>query len=384
MLDTKEQPIRIAQIMGKMVGGGVEKTVLNYYEHIDRTKIQYDFFVDQDSLLIPRDEIESYGGKIFFLPPYQNIWSYHKALLKVLEENKYYIVVSHMNTLAIFPMFVAWRANVPIRIAHNHSTAGKGELKRNLIKYFLRPFSKIFPTTLCACSEYAGTWLFGKKATLKKKIVIWKNAVNVDLFLYSDITREKIRKELELESKFVIGHAGRFINQKNHMFLVNVFFHIHKKDSNAILILIGTGVLMNEVKMKVNELNLEKSVFFLGNRNDISDIYQSMDVFLFPSFYEGLGMVAVEAQIAGLPVLAADTVPIESKICNNIKYLSLDDGAEKWANEALKFRKGFKRKNMKFEAKKEGYEISLASKKMDKWYSVLLNQQEDKVESRSK
>ncbi|GAA0798417.1 glycosyltransferase family 1 protein [Faecalicatena orotica] len=371
-MKTDEEAIRVAHIVGKMVGGGLESTVLNYYRYIDRSAIQYDFLIDEDSTYIP-EEIEQLGGHIILIPPYQNLYSYQKKLYKILKENKYPLVYSHINTLSVFPMFAAWRANIPIRVVHNHSTAGKGEWKKNLIKYSLRPLSKIFPTTLCACSNFAGEWIFGKRTMDSGKVTIWQNAVEIDKFLFNKERRDITRCALGVNDRFVIAHVGRFIHQKNHGFIIDIFNEIYKKNSNAILLLVGNGALMPIIKEKVHALELDDVVIFTGNRNDIEDIYQAMDVFIMPSFYEGLGMVAVEAQISGLPVICANTIPIEAKICENMKYYSLKDSATKWAEEILQYADGFERKNMKNEAVASGYDINTAAKKMTLWYKKLLS-----------
>ena len=157
-MDKKQEPIRIAQIIGKWVGGGVEAVVMNYYRQIDKNKIQFDFICDADSTNIPYEEIESFGGKIILIPPYQKVLAYHKELKKVLKKGNYKIVHSHINTLSVFSLFAAKCAGVPIRIAHSHSTTNPKEKKRNLMKQVLRPFSKIFATHYMCCSELAGRW----------------------------------------------------------------------------------------------------------------------------------------------------------------------------------------------------------------------------------
>ena len=289
-----------------------------------------------------------------------------------MRQNDYKMVYSHMNALSVFPLFAAWRVKVPIRVAHNHSTAGKGEWKKNTLKYILRPFSKVFPNRLCACSEYAGKWLFGEREIKKDNVKIWRNAINIDRFLYSEKVRIKTREELGVENKFVIGHVGRFIHQKNHMFILEVFNEVYKHNKNSVLILVGTGTLFEQVKKRVHELKLDDVVIFAGNREDVENIYQAMDVFIFPSFYEGLGMVVVEAQVSGLPVIVADTVPEDAKICENFKYMSLSDSVINWANRIMKYQGGYERKNMKQFAIKAGYDIKTTGPELTEWYCKLL------------
>ena len=305
----KNEPIRVAHVIGKWVGGGVEAVVMNYYRHIDHNKIQFDFICDDDSTNIPYDQIEKLGGKVILVPPYQKAIKYHKTLKKVLKNGNYKIVHSHINVLSVFSLFAAKCAKVPVRIAHSHSTTNKKEWKKNLLKQTLRPFSKLFATDYFCCSELAGRWLFGNKTYNKGKVYLLNNAIDLDKFKYDEKIRIQKRKELNIKNDtLVIGHIGRFVAQKNHTFLIDIFNEVHKQNSNSILLLAGQGPLMNEMKDKVNNLGLSESVKFLGQRNDVNELYQAFDVFLLPSLYEGLGMVLIEAQCASLPCVASTEV----------------------------------------------------------------------------
>lgn len=288
----KEEPIRIAQIIGKWLGGGVESVVMNYYRHLDHSKVQFDFICDDDSTNIPYDEIEKLGGKVILIPPYQKVFKYQKELRRVLRDGKYKIVHSHINTLSVFPLYAAKKVGVPVRIAHSHSTTNKKEWKKNLLKQVLRPFSKKYATNYMCCSELAGRWLFGDKAYDEGKVYLLNNAIDLDKFKYDKKIRDKKRKELGIkEDTIVIGHIGRFVAQKNHTFLIDIFNQFHKKEKNSILLLAGQGPLQEEIKNKVRELGLDDSVRFLGQRNDANELYQAFDVFLLPSLYEGLPVV---------------------------------------------------------------------------------------------
>ncbi len=370
-----ELPVRIAHIIGKMQNGGVEAVVMNYYRNIDRTKIQYDFIIDSDSSNpVLQDEIESLGGKVITIPPYQKPVSYHKALYKLFTENNYPLAYSHLNTLSVFPLFAAWRAGIPIRVAHNHSTAGKGrgEFKRNMMKYTLRPFAKVFPTHLCACSEYAGRWIFGKNAMDSGRVRVWPNAIDTERFAYNERVRNDIRMKLNLTGKFVIGHAGRFVHVKNHDFLMDIFSEIRKRRENSVLLLAGDGPLFNMFRDKVKSAGLSDSVIFLGSVHDMEKYYQAMDLFIFPSLYEGLGMAAVEAQISGLPVIASSEVPDEAKFCDNMKFMSLRQSASEWAQEALRISDGHVRKDMSIYARESGFDVKTQGERLSEWYCSLL------------
>ena len=324
--EEQKKPIIVAQIMGKWVGGGVESVIMNYYRHLDHSKVQFDFICDEDSTRIPYDEIKKLGGRVFLVPKYQNLPKYLKALEKLFKENQYRIVHSNINTLSVFPLYAAKKAGVPIRISHSHSTSNPKEWKRNLIKNILRPFSKRYATDYFACSELAGRYLFGNKAFDRGEVKIIHNAIDIEKFKFDEVARKKLRKELGIkDSTVVIGHVGRFVQQKNHTFLVDVFKEYHKKNPDSKLLLVGSGPLEDEIKKKVEKLDLKDSVFFLGQRDDINKLYSVMDVFCLPSLYEGLPVVGVEAQAAGLPTIFSNRISKEVIVSSYAKNVSIKD-----------------------------------------------------------
>jgi len=362
------EPIRVAQIVGKWVGGGVESVIMNYYRNIDRTKIQFDFICDNDSTNIPYDEIESLGGNVILIPPYQKVFKYQKILKKILKENNYKIVHSHINTLSIFSLFAAWRAKIPVRIAHSHSTTNKLEKKKNILKQVLRPFSKLFATHYFACTKHAGKWMFSNK----KEIYILNNAIELDKYKYNIDIRNKIRKELNIdEDTLVIGHIGRFVEQKNHKYLIDIFNEIHSKNNNSILILIGQGPLQDEIKDKVNKLGLDNNVLFLGQLDNANEYYQAFDIFLLPSLYEGLGMVLIEAECSGLLSYTSTEVPLEAKVTDNLYYMSLKDNPSIWSNNILDSIKDYNRVSCEDIVKRSGYDITIESSKLVNKYKEL-------------
>lgn len=368
------EPVRVAQIMGKWVGGGVESVVMNYYRHIDRTKIQFDFICDDDSTNIPYGEIEKLGGKVILIPPYQKVFKYHNKLKKILKEGHYKIVHSHINTLSVFSLFAAKCAGVPVRIAHSHSTTNKKEKKKNLLKQVLRPFSKLFATDYMCCSELAGRWLFGDKEYDKGNVYLLNNAIDLDKFKYNETLRKKKRKELGIkDDTLVIGHIGRFVAQKNHVFLIDIFNEIHKNNNNSILLLAGQGPLMEDIKNKVKDLNLEDSVKFLGQRNDANELYQAFDVFLLPSLYEGLPVVGVEAQATGLLCELSNDMTKETKVLDITKFMSLNNTPEEWADNILDDVKKYKRLDVSKEMTAKNFNIKEEVKKLEKYYLNLYN-----------
>jgi glycosyltransferase EpsF len=367
-MDSNE-PIRVAQIVGKWLGGGVEAFLMNYYRNIDKNKIQFDFIVDKDSTCVPKEEIESLGGRVIEIPPYQQIFSYIKELTKILRDNNYKIVHSNINALSVFPLFCAKRAGVPIRIAHSHSTTNKKEWKKNLLKSILKPFSRVYSNEYFCCTEHAGRWLFGNKLFDSGKVKVINNAIDVDKFTYNEETRNRLRKELNVENKFVIGHIGRFIPQKNHEKIISIFNDFHKKNNNSALLLIGEGALKEQMKQKVKDLNLEKDVIFLGQRDNVNEYYQAMDLFLFPSLYEGLGMVMIEAQCSNLPCIASTEVPKIVKINDNVQFIGLNEDNKIWVKNLEKNNKQF-RISKKEDIIKSNYDIKTEVSKLERIYML--------------
>ncbi|WP_295084256.1 glycosyltransferase family 1 protein [Ruminococcus sp.] len=364
------EPIRVAHVIGKLNAAGVEAVVNNYYRNIDHSKFQFDYIIDSDGECKPPQELIDLGARYFVVPPYQKLPQHIKALTKIFRDNKYQIVHSGMNTLAPISMFCAWRAGVPVRINHNHSTAGKGETKRNILKYMLRPFAKCFATHFAACSKYAGEWLFGKRMMQDKTVTVFNNAIDVKKFSFNSVVRNEVRKEIGIEDKYVIGHVGRFCFQKNHEFLIDIFKAVHETDSNAMLLLVGIGDLQKQIKEKVKNYGLEDSVIFLGVRKDVDRLYQAMDIFVLPSHYEGLPVVGVEAQAAGLPCLLSDQMTKETVILPETKMMPLTVGAKKWAWQIVKMQRT-KRRNTTEDIRKAGFDIGLAANELEIYYDKL-------------
>ena len=372
---TQNLPVRIAHVIGKMRNGGVEAVVMNYYRNIDRSKIQYDFIIDSDSSNPAlQDEITSLGGRIITIPPYQKPLAYHKSLYRLFKEHHYPLAYSHLNTLSVFPLFAAWRAGIPIRVAHSHTTAGrgKGETLRNIMKYTLRNFSRTFATHWCACSRLAGAFQFGKRAMDSGRVRIWPNAIELERYAYNEAVRQDTRRYLKLSDKFIVGHSGRFMHQKNHDFLIDIFAEIRRRRSDAVLLLAGDGPLVGSVKDKVAGLGLNDCVVFLGSVNDMERYYQAMDVFVFPSLYEGLGMSAVEAELSGLPVVASTELPDDAKFCDSFRFMPLKKSASEWAEEALRISDGHARRDMSSYAREAGFDIKVQAGKLQEWYCELL------------
>ena len=359
--------------MGKWIGGGVEAVVMNYYRNINRNKIQFDFICDDDSKKIPYEEINALGGRVILIPPYQRIFTYQKKLECVLRKGKYKIVHSHINTLSIFPLRIAKKVGVPVRIAHSHSTSSKKELKKSIIKYILKPFATRYPTDFCACSEHAGRWLFGNKIFEEGKVTLINNGIDIDKFLFNENIRKKIRTEMNFrDDDIVIGHVGRFVKQKNHEFLIDIFQKLHSSNPNYKLLLIGQGPLEEIINKKVTEYELTNDSFLVGQKDNVFEYYQAMDIFVFPSLYEGLGMALIEAQIAGLPCITSFEVPRVAKVSDNFFFEKKEATISEWI-EAILNTKMENRNVMRDVFIKCGYDIKNEAGKLEDLYIKLIS-----------
>lgn len=321
---------RILCILGKLRAGGVESILYSYYRFLNKEKFQYDFVYEEGSEFDVPEELLSMGAKSYKIPGVGSPFKYMKALRKIIKEGDYKIVHSNLNTLSVFSLKAAKKCKVPYRILHNHSTSSGVEKKRDLIKKFLRPFNRMLTNKPCACSELAGRWMYGDKAFDSGKITVFRNGVNVEKFSFREEYRNEIRTEFSLNNKLVIGHIGRFMTQKNHKFLIDIFSETVKIRSDAVLMLVGGGELFEEIKNYCAEKGIADKVIFAGIRHDVFKFYSAFDVFALPSLYEGLPVVAMEACASGLSVLLSDKVTKECKISENVEFLSIDN-ANVWA-----------------------------------------------------
>ena len=330
------KPIRVLQVVTIMNRGGLETMLMNYYRAIDRDQIQFDFMVHRTERGHYDDEIEELGGRIFRMLPIRpgTYSSYFKQLDDFFQKNKEYkIVHSHINENSSFVLRAAKRANVPIRIAHSHLSDLKIDLKLPF-RMYARAYLKGSTNQFFACSKRAGKWLFGNNVN-DKEIIVLNNAVNVKDFHYNSDTRYALRERLGVGDNLVIGHVGRFNKQKNHEFVIDIFKKVHDTHPNAILLLIGDGHLKEQIIEKVHKQGLSANVKFLGVREDISQLMQAMDLFLFPSLFEGLPVVLIEAQAAGLNCVVSDSITREVGITDRIQFISLNKSAETWAEKIL-------------------------------------------------
>lgn len=375
--------IRILHSVSNMDRAGVETMLMNYYRYMDRDKIQFDFLCNKKKPGAYNDEIKKMGGRIYVTPGYNPLYykQYFSYMRKLFREHpEYKIVHAHNGALSYYALKAAKSAGIPIRIAHSHNTKINFDFKWPM-KAYCRIKLKYAANCLYGCSKLAVGFYFGKNVLKKKTYSIIHNAIEVEKFLYDSVIREKIHKQYNLTDKIVIGHIGRFMYQKNHTFLIDIFEQIAKKEEKAVLLLAGDGELMEKIKDKVHVLGLDEKVIFTGNISNVNELYQAMDVFVLPSLYEGLPVVGIEAQTAGLPCVFSNTITEEVAITKNVKFVDLKKNSSEWAKEITKFLKqAGDRKNMYEEITSQGYNIKIEAKKLQEKYLEMYEKVMEKEE----
>ena len=365
--NTIQYPIRVLNLFTIMDRGGAETMVMNYYRHIDRTKVQFDFLVHREKRGAYDDEIEALGGKIYRLCPIypQNFACYKRELRSFFHAHpEYTIIHSHMSELGYFAFREAKRQGVPVRICHAHNAPHGFDLKMIMRTYFKKRMMP-YLTHMFMCGAESGKWLFGKEN--ESQFIMLNNAIDAAAYRYDPAKRAAIRQQLGLTDAFVIGHVGRFNLQKNHPFLLSVFAALLKKEPHAVLLLAGGGEDMPRMQELARTLGISTQVRFLGVRSDIPDLMQAMDVFVFPSLYEGLGIALVEAQAAGLPCVVSDTIPPEAYLTDLVFAEELSAAPETWAQVILEKRNTL-RTDRSAEIAAHGFDITTEAVKLQEFY----------------
>jgi glycosyltransferase involved in cell wall biosynthesis len=365
--------IRVAIIAGVLHSGGKRNLIMEYYRHIDREKIQFDFICDSDSNGIPTEEIESMGGKVFLVAPYKHIVPHMKETYRILKGNKYPIVHAFDNTLNLFPMFLGWLAGVKIRISESISKGDKNE-KKTLIKYALRPFSHWFATDFMANSIDCGKWQFGEETYRKGRIYIFKTVIDADKNAFDAGLRDNTRNKFGWNDKVVYGFIGRYVPQKNPLFLINIFHEISKKQENAVFVMVGFGELEEEMMKKVSAYGLTDRVYNLGRRDDIRQFYNAFDAFLLPSLYEGMPVVGIEAQCAGLPIFFSKNVTEETTASELAYYIGLEKSPKEWSDLIISVvkEKMPERRNYANEVKESGFDSRSEAIRLQQFYLSII------------
>lgn len=362
--------IRILHMIGSLGIGGSQAMVMNIYRNIEREKIQFDFIVDSSNEQYFADEIKQLGGKIYSMPKFKgtNLLEIKKKWNRFfIEHPEYKILHSHVRSYASIYLPIAKKHGVKT-IIHSHSTSngcGMSALMKTVLQYPLRYQADYF----FGCSKKSGEWLFGKKVINSNKFLVIKNGIDIDRFIFNFDKRNSIRKRLCISnSTFVVGHVGRFNEAKNHDFLIEIFAELNKKYRDTKLLLVGNGELEEHIKKKCKECFVEDDVIFVGAQSNTEDYYSAMDVFCFPSLWEGLGIVAIEAQISGLKCIVSKQIPDEVDLgLGLVTKLDLNCNIQEWIYKLYSNTKCNRNVNREI-IKKSGYDIIESSDTMQKFY----------------
>ena len=366
-------PVKVLQIGMTRNLGGLETYLIQQFRHLDRARVTYDFVnITSEHEIMFADEIKAGGSKIFgVVSRHRNPLKHYCQWLKLLwsTRGQYKAIVLNSNGLSyVFPLFAAMFFGIGIRIMHSHNAGS--EIKIGSARRILIAFNKILlsmsATHLFACSTEAGQWMFGDKP-----FTVINNAIDCNQFRFNMMIRADVRRKFGLDNKFVLGHVGRFSHQKNHAFLLDVFNAVAQTEPDAVLLLIGDAVedrsYFDDAQRKVSRYRLEGRVKFMGMRSDVSALMQAMDCFLLPSHFEGLGIVAIEAQAVGLPCAVSDAVPRAVDIVKGLVTFLPLDSVDDWIN-AIKTARTIERRDTHKEIADAGYDIECEIKRLEKFF----------------
>ena len=363
--------IKVVHVVKDLKVNGISTVVMNYVKNIDKTKYEITIIAGTPVADKNRKECIDNNIKLIETPSktVEGPLKCYKELYKALKKDKYDIIHIHGNSRTItIELFIAKLCGIKNRIAHCHNTQCNNKLISNLLTI---PFKLLYNCGL-ACSDEAGKWMFGKS-----QFTVLNNGFEIEKFIFNENKRKEIRRKLGLDDKKIIGHVGLFNDQKNHKFILDVFEKVEEQDDDVVLLLVGTGPKFDEINKRINNSSYKDKVICYGVSNNVSELYDAMDLFFFPSKYEGLGIVLLEAQIKGLPCITSDVVPRQVALNDkSINFLSLDADKNIWVKEILEKinnktdRKEFYRKNIK---KIEKYDINNCINELEKIYTNLIN-----------
>lgn len=350
---------RLLCIVGSMNAGGAETFLMKIYRQLDKSQYQMDFAVAVKEKGYYDDEIRSLGGKIFHITPKsEGAYKNFESIKKIVKKNQYrFVLRTSQHSLSALELLAAKLGGATVRVFRSSNSNTTNGSKTQMILHKVCMFMpKVFANVRIAPSSEAAEFMFGKKSIIKRKAKILQNGIDLNYFKYDVVGRKTIRNEFHIENQFVVGHIGRFNQQKNHQFLLDVFKEIKSQRSDAILLLVGKGELEEEIKQKIVKLQIEDSVIFTGVRSDIPQILSAMDVFVFPSLYEGMPNTIIEAQATGLPCVISNTITEEADITGLVEYFPLDQSPREWSKVAIAVSEN-PRMDMHEQIKAKGYDI---------------------------
>lgn len=369
------ESIRVLHVVSSLSKvNGIMSVLMNIYRKIDRTKLQFDFVVGVNNDLYYKDEINKLGGNIYIIgePSKIGIPSYINKVNEFFNKHKdeYNILHCHLPPLAFIYLFFAKKYGIPHRIMHSHATMYGDRIVSKIRNFILQLPIKKLANNYIACSEKAGSFLFGKNAMNQNRVYIMKNSIDASLYKYNEALRSNVRDELGLQDELVVGHVGAFLPVKNHSFILDVFKKLDSTlDRNCKLLLVGDGPLVNEIKEKIKRLGLSDKVILTGIRSDVHRLMMAMDMLVLPSFREGLPMVGVESQAASLPTLFSSTITKEVEITEFAHFLNIYSSSE-WINKIISLKES-QRYNTISEIKTAGFDSDSTAAALVNYYTRL-------------
>lgn len=360
------EKLRVLQIHAALKSGGIEAFLINYYDKMNHDMICFDHIIHTPEKGMVEKRFVQCGSIVYHLPRFNHIFTTFFMTREVIKKGNYKIVHVHHTHKSFLQLFAAWSCGVKVRIAHSHNYYTNESVVKHALNKMFALLTTMAATDYFACSDPAGEYVFGNKVKTNKYKKI-RNAIDVEKYCMKENVRQQVRKDWNIEGKFVIAHIGRIIQQKNPEKVVDVFSELVKKKDNAVLLWIGVGEMEHEIKEKVINMGLQEKVIFVGESSCVNELLMGADFFLFPSIFEGLGIVLVEAQVSGLPCLASDVIPKEVKLTDNLVFYSLEKSDEQWANKILDM-SCIKRVDKSKEIKKAGYDLETNAKELQQWY----------------
>ena len=360
--------MKILEVCVDLDGGGIDRYLLNYCSRIK--EIHFDFAVVDSKKGILEPEIEKLGSNIFRVPRQsKSVIANYKAMKKIISENNYDAVHIHLGYRSAVALFCAKMCGVKTRIVHAHIAAEPEGFKKKAVRYVNTVLVKTLATHLAACGVDAAKWVWGRNAFEKGKVIVHNNAIQTEKYAFSVENRDAVRRELGIaDGTFVVGHVGRLCDQKNQMRLIDIFSKICYANSDSLLVLVGRGERKADIEQKVSELGIKDKVLLLGVRDDVQKLLSAFDVFVFPSTHEGLPFTLIETQCNGLYAVSADTVTPFAKIGECVRFLSLNDSDEKWAQTAVEISKAGHKADGYEAVAAAGYDLEIEAEKLRKYY----------------
>lgn len=361
------EKVKVLHLVSSLWSGGVAVLLKNYYEHMDKNLIRFDFVVHSPVKGVTEEYFESVGSQIYRLPPMKNFCASFIGTYRIIKQNDYRIVHAHHTDVSFVQLFAAKCAGAKIRIAHSHDELFPKRLKEKIKRKLYCILTTMLSNYHFACSESAGRYVFGEQVNFSNYLYV-HNAIDYEKFKFDQRKREEFRNKLGWNDCFVIGNVGRLVDQKNPFFTIEIFAKTLKKIPNARLLLIGKGDLLESINSRLKELEIDKYVKVIEVTTQVENYMFAMDVFLFPSRHEGLGIALIEAQASGLPCVVSNVIPNEAYVNSSyIDILSLDESPTKWAEVLCKYNNP--KRVVDFSQKLiDNYSIPKEANKLQDWY----------------